>query len=214
MTFVILPVQREVVRVSKCEGERHRVLFHFRQQFQHPPTRSRCELDNFTARAATARVSCRHIPTEADLDQAGPTVTGDASPSLSRRNMRFRHAQRRRGAALGATPPPLAVASCHHIRPQNRRAVVLAVRFCSFYFAAGNGRIPTRRDRAVTFPQAIEFRLDGVSPYRGGWRPIVCRRHHGLSSYQVFWLRRAALGIPAAKAGPPPSRQKKSVDKN
>jgi hypothetical protein len=66
--------------------------------------------------------------------------------SLSRRNMRFRQAQRRRGAALGATPPPLAVASlpavalakvgCHHIRPQNRRAVKLSVRFCSFYFAA------------------------------------------------------------------------------
>jgi len=55
---------------------------------------------------------------------------------LSRRNMRFRQAQRRRGAALGATPPPLAVASCHRVRPQNRRAVVLAVRFCSFYFAA------------------------------------------------------------------------------
>jgi hypothetical protein len=38
--------------------------------------------------------------------------------------------------ALGATPPPLAVASCHHIRPQNRRAVKLSVRFCSFYRAA------------------------------------------------------------------------------
>ena len=50
--------------------------------------------------------------------------------------MRFRQAQRRRGVALGATPPPFAVASSHHIRPQNRRAVVLAVRFCSFYFAA------------------------------------------------------------------------------
>jgi hypothetical protein len=52
--------------------------------------------------------------------------------------------------ALGATPPPLAVASlpavafakvgCHHIRPQNRRAVVLAVRFCSLYLAAGSFR--------------------------------------------------------------------------
>src|ERR1035438_10374317 len=135
MAFVILPVEREVVRVGESEGERHRVLFHFRQQFQHPPTRSRGELDNFTTRAATARVSCRHIPTEADLDQAGPTVTGDASLSLSRRNMRFRQAQRRRGGAVAATPPPLAVASCHRVRPQNRRAVVLAVRFCSFYFA-------------------------------------------------------------------------------
>ena len=48
--------------------------------------------------------------------------------------------------ALGATPPPLAVASlpavalakvgCHHVRPQNRRAGLLAVRFCSIYFAA------------------------------------------------------------------------------
>jgi hypothetical protein len=146
MAFVILPVKREVVRVGEGEGERHRRLFHFRQQFQHPPTRSRGELDNFTTRAATARVSCRHIPTEAHLDQAGPTVTGHASLSLSRRNMRFRQAQRRRGAALGATPPPLAVASLpavafakagyHRVRPQNRRAVVLAVRFCSFYFAA------------------------------------------------------------------------------
>ena len=133
MAFVILAVQRKVVRVSERESERHRRLLHFRQQFQHPPTRSRGEFDNLTTRAATTRVSRRHIPTEADLNQAGPTVTGHASLSLSRRNMRFRQAQRRRGAALGATPPPLAVASlpavafakvgCHHIRPQNRRAV-------------------------------------------------------------------------------------------
>src|ERR1039457_1557742 len=89
MAFVILPVERKVVRVGEGKSEWHRVLFHFRQQFQHPPTRSRSELDNFTTRAATARVSCRHIPTEAHLDQAGPTVTGHASPSLSRRNMQI-----------------------------------------------------------------------------------------------------------------------------
>jgi hypothetical protein len=29
-------------------------------------------------------------------------------------------------------PRPFRIASWHHIRPQNRRAVVLAVRFCSF----------------------------------------------------------------------------------
>jgi hypothetical protein len=50
------------------------------------------------------------------------------------------------------------------IRPQNRRAVTLSVRFCSFCFARGNGRARLRR--AVTFPQAIEFRFDRVSPYR------------------------------------------------
>jgi hypothetical protein len=97
MAFVILPVERKVVWVSECEGERHRILFHFCQQFQHPPTRSRGELDNFTTRTTPTRVSCRHIPTEADLDQAGPTVTGHASLSLSRRNMRFRQASSSKG---------------------------------------------------------------------------------------------------------------------
>jgi hypothetical protein len=82
--------------------------------------------------------------------------------------MRFRQAQWRRRAALGATPPLLAVASqpavlssvgqakeealakagWHHIRPQNRRAVVLSVWFCSFYFAADHGS--ARLGRAVT----------------------------------------------------------------
>jgi hypothetical protein len=40
----------DTTRLSECEGERPHRLFHFRQQFQHPPTRSRGELDNFTAR--------------------------------------------------------------------------------------------------------------------------------------------------------------------
>jgi len=63
-------------------------------------------------------------------------VNSEFGCGWSRRNMRFRQAQRRRRVALGATPPPLAVASWHQIPPQNRRAVVLAVRFCSFYRAA------------------------------------------------------------------------------
>jgi len=45
--------------------------------------------------------SCRHIPTEAHLDQAGLTVTGYVSLSLSRRNMRFRQAQREAAGAAG-----------------------------------------------------------------------------------------------------------------
>ncbi len=144
MAFVILPVQGEVVRVGESEGERHRRLFHFRQQFQHPPTCRRGELGNVPTRR-TFGISRRRVRTEAHLNQAGPTIAGHGSFFWTRRNMRFRQAQRRRGAALGATPPPLAVASlpavalakvgCHRVRPQNRRAVVLAVRFCSFYFA-------------------------------------------------------------------------------
>jgi hypothetical protein len=30
----------------------------------------------------------------------------------------------------------------------------------------------------------LKSRLDGVSPYRGGWRPVVCHRRHGLNSYE------------------------------
>jgi hypothetical protein len=50
--------------------------------------------------------------------------------------MRFRQASSAGGrAALRAAPPACRAASLYHIRPQNRQAVVLAVRFCSIYRA-------------------------------------------------------------------------------
>ena len=40
-----------------------------------------------------------------------------------------------------------------------------------------------RLRRALTRFGQKKSRLDGVSPYRDGWHPIVCHRHHGLNSY-------------------------------
>jgi len=55
--------------------------------------------------------------------------------------MRFRQASSAgRRAALRAAPPACRAASLHDIRPQNRRAVVLAFRFCSLY----RGLLPPR----------------------------------------------------------------------
>ena len=85
---------------------------------------------NFDASAQHGAGS-RIVHTSLNRNRQGTPKT--KSLSLSRRNMRFRQAQRWRWVARGATPPPLAVASlpavafakagCHHIRPRNQRAV-------------------------------------------------------------------------------------------
>ena len=65
------------------------------------------------------------------------------------------------------------------MRPQNRRAVVLAVRFCSFHFAAGRFKLPT--------PSEVPFWLRAHCPQRSN---CVVKKSPGLHPAQKGGIKR------------------------